>query len=51
MPTLKANFNNSSRKFDARPDRYDLRDREYQPKLVNLPPAYPDQKSLTSREA
>jgi twitching motility protein PilT len=25
----------------VRPDRYDVRDRTYQPKLVNLPPIYP----------
>ena len=28
--------------FDARPDRIDLRDREYQPRLRSLPPQFPD---------
>ena len=28
--------------FDARPDRIDLRDREYQPRLRSLPPHFPD---------
>ncbi len=31
-----------NRTFDARPDRIDLRDRVYQPKLVYLPKSYPD---------
>ena len=38
MPTLT--FGN--RKFDARPDRVDLRDRVYQPPLVSLPERFPD---------
>lgn len=29
-------------KLDARPDRVDLRDREYQPRLVSLPSQFPD---------
>ena len=37
MPTLT----HKNRAFDARPDRIDLRDRIYQPKLVSLPPRYP----------
>ena len=28
--------------FDARPDRIDLRDRKYQPRLRSLPPQFPD---------
>lgn len=32
----------SNRTFDARPDRIDLRDRTYLPKLVSLPPAWPN---------
>jgi len=28
-------------KFDARPDRIDVRDRPYRPRLVSLPPQYP----------
>lgn len=42
MPTTQ--FNN--RTFDARPDRIDLRDRTYQPKLVSLPLQFPDLKSI-----
>lgn len=42
MPTLSYN----NRTFDARPDRIDLRDRVYQPKLVSLPPHYPDFQSI-----
>lgn len=41
MPSLKANYHGMSRKFDARPDRFDIRDRIYQPKLVNLPDVFP----------
>ena len=42
MPTRTCN----NRTFDARPDRIDLRDREYQPKLVSLPASYPDFKAM-----
>ncbi len=35
-----------ARTFDARPDRIDLRDRLYQPKLVSLPPRYPHIESI-----
>ena len=31
----------SNRTFDARPDRIDLRDRAYLPKLLSLPPVWP----------
>ena len=41
MPTLQKHLHGANRSFDARPDRFDLRDRIYQPKLVNLPPEYP----------
>lgn len=37
MPTITV----QSRTFDARPDRIDLRDRVYQPRLVSLPDRYP----------
>ena len=37
MPTITV----QNRTFDARPDRIDLRDRVYQPKLVSLPDRYP----------
>jgi hypothetical protein len=36
----------NGRTFDARPDRIDLRDRTYQPKLVCLPPRYPGLESI-----
>lgn len=36
----------NGRTFDARPDRIDLRDRTYQPKLVSLPPRYPALESI-----
>lgn len=42
MPTTK--FGN--RKFDARPDRVDLRDRSYQPKLISLPHRFPSQENI-----
>ncbi len=41
MPTNRKNFHGKTRLFDVRPDRYDVRDRKYQPKLVNLPAEYP----------
>ena len=34
------------RRFDARPDRVDYRDREYQPPLVSLPECCPDPEFL-----
>jgi hypothetical protein len=34
--------------LNARPDRLDLRDRPYQPKLANLPEAFPPPATLTS---
>jgi len=46
MPTVIYNNNNNKRTFDARPDRIDLRDRLYQPRLVSLPPRYPDEISI-----
>lgn len=42
MPTLS----HKNRSFDARPDRIDLRDRLYQPKLVSLPARYPHMESI-----
>ncbi len=35
------------RTFDARPDRVDIRDREYRPPLRNLPESFPSQKLIT----
>ncbi|MGD8570087.1 MAG: C1 family peptidase [Gammaproteobacteria bacterium] len=42
MPIVSIN----DRKFDARPDRIDYRDRVYQPPLVSLPEQYPDPKKI-----
>lgn len=36
----------SARTFDARPDRIDLRDRLYQPKLISLPSRYPNVENI-----
>lgn len=44
MPTLTYH----DRTFDARPDRIDLRDRSYQPKLVSLPPRWPHIESIAA---
>jgi hypothetical protein len=43
MPKVKLN----NMVFDARPDRVDLRDREYRPALRSLPPQYPDRANIT----
>ncbi len=42
MPTVTV----KGKVFDARPDRIDLRDREYQPRLRSLPPQFPDQRFI-----
>ncbi len=42
MPTVTV----QGKIFDARPDRIDLRDREYQPRLRSLPPQFPDESSI-----
>ncbi|MFN3544082.1 MAG: C1 family peptidase [Thiobacillus sp.] len=42
MPTVTQHH----RTFDARPDRIDLRDRVYQPRLVSLPPRWPQLESI-----
>ena len=36
------------RTLDARPDRLDLRDREYQPQLLSLPPRWPFDRDLAT---
>ncbi len=41
MPANRKTLHGKARLFDVRPDRYDVRDRKYQPKLVNLPAVYP----------
>jgi hypothetical protein len=38
----------NERTFDARPDRIDLRDRLYQPKLVSLPSRFQTSRTSTS---
>lgn len=38
---------NPQRKYDARPDRADFRDRLYDPPLKSLPQIYPDQKMIS----
>jgi hypothetical protein len=35
-----------NKRLDARPDRIDLRDREYAPPVVSLPPRFPDDASI-----
>lgn len=42
MPKVKLN----GKLLDARPDRIDLRDREYQPRLRSLPPEFPNPKQI-----
>lgn len=42
MPRVELN----GRLFDARPDRVDLRDRQYRPPLRSLPDQYPDQADI-----
>ncbi|MDR4493864.1 MAG: C1 family peptidase [Nitrospirales bacterium] len=42
MPNVKLN----GKLLDARPDRIDLRDREYQPRLRSLPPEFPNPKQI-----
>jgi hypothetical protein len=48
MPARKIAFNHTSYRLDARPDRFDLRDRFYLPKLVNLPAQYPPEHVIES---
>ncbi len=42
MPTVISH----NRKFDARPDRIDYRDRRYMPPLVSLPDRFPDEQLI-----
>ncbi|MFZ3000973.1 MAG: C1 family peptidase [Undibacterium umbellatum] len=42
MPTQTIPFNGSELALDARPDRLDIRDRMYTPRVRNLPIAYPE---------
>lgn len=42
MPTRTFPVNDQLVGLDARPDRLDFRDRIYTPRLVNLPPSFPD---------
>jgi hypothetical protein len=41
MPETTLQQRGTTRKLDARPDRIDYRDREFQPALVSLPAVYP----------
>ena len=47
MPTVLT----ANRKFDARPDRIDYRDRTYNPPLTSLPPQYPAQEVIDQKLA
>ena len=42
MPAQTIPFNGSALALDARPDRLDIRDRMYTPRVLNLPVSYPD---------
>lgn len=42
MPAQTIPFNGSELALDARPDRLDIRDRIYTPRVMNLPVSYPD---------
>src|SRR4029450_13530839 len=43
VPTMPSKFVTAlGKKLDARPDRIDLRDPEYTPAVVSLPPRFPD---------
>ncbi|MES2073195.1 MAG: C1 family peptidase [Pseudomonadota bacterium] len=42
MPTTSFQFQGNKLALDARPDRLDLRDRMYAPRVCSLPPFYPD---------
>lgn len=46
--TAKPSDSSSAIRLNARPDRLDLRDRPYQPKLANLPEAYPRPATLAA---
>jgi len=46
MPEKILRRRGKSRKLDARPDRIDFRDREFQPSLVSLPPVYPSPEDI-----
>lgn len=42
MPTQTFPFNGSELALDARPDRLDIRDRPYNPRVCNILPSFPD---------
>lgn len=48
MPRRTFSFDGMSFVLDVRPDRLDLRDREYLPPTLSLPAAYPDPAQLKS---
>ncbi|MBI3731306.1 MAG: C1 family peptidase [Burkholderiales bacterium] len=51
MPAQTIPFNGSELALDARPDRLDLRDRMYTPRVMNLPVAFPDTDFIKTRLA
>ena len=46
MPEKTVGRGNKKRRLDARPDRIDFRDRQFQPSLVSLPAEYPDAETI-----
>ena len=46
MPKTSFTFNGAKLALDARPDRLDLRDRIYTPRVRSLPPQYPEPASV-----
>ncbi len=48
MPKRNFTVGNNSHTLDARPDRLDLRDREYLPPVRSLPPQFPDAETLST---
>ncbi|MFZ6757641.1 C1 family peptidase [Undibacterium sp. Ji50W] len=48
MPTSPFRFNTATLSLDARPDRLDIRDRLYTPRISNLPPCHPPAATISS---
>lgn len=48
MPKITKKLGGRPRVFDARPDRADLRDREYRPPLVSLPQRWPSAEDVAT---
>ncbi|MFZ6731375.1 C1 family peptidase [Undibacterium sp. Ji42W] len=51
MPAQTIPFNGSELALDARPDRLDIRDRNYTPRLLNLPVFFPDSSFIKNQLA